>query len=85
MSKALTLLYSTFTIPHAEEKVIQNDLLYTTFLSEYYLKEAFKSIVEVKEDDFQELSIFLIRGIHKIGLLTFRNRGELRLMNKSKF
>jgi len=54
------------------------NFLYTTFLSEYYMKQAFKSISEVKEDEFQSLSISLVKCVNEIGLETFRNRYELK-------
>ncbi|AKB19979.1 DUF2254 family protein [Methanosarcina sp. WWM596] len=79
VSKTLFSSYNTLSIPYFEQKAVQKNLLYTTFLSEYYLKEAFKSIIEIKEDDFTKLSINLIKSIHGIGLSTFRYRGNLRM------
>lgn len=76
-TKALILLHRILNKPPVEEKVAHNNLLYTTFLSEYYLKEAFKTIVEVKDDEFQNLSIFLVSKVNKIGSETFKNRYEL--------
>lgn len=76
-TKTLILLHRILNKPPVEEKVAHNNLLYTTFLSEYYLKEAFKSIVEVKDEEFQNLSIFLASKVNKIGSKTFENRYEL--------
>lgn len=77
-TKVLIPLYRTLNIPYIEEKVTQNNLLYTTFLSEYYIKEAFKSIVELKEEEFKDISVFLTHKINKIASETFENRYELR-------
>jgi len=82
--KAFIPLYNALSIPHVEEKVTQNNLLYTTFLSEHFLKEAFESIIKVKEDDFTELSISLISWIHGIGVLTFSGRSKLRIDEQIK-
>jgi hypothetical protein len=82
MPKNLIPLFNVLNIPNYKEKITQNNLLYTAFLSEYYLKEVFKSIVEVKDEDFQKLSTFFALEINKIGLNTFKNRYELRI-NKS--
>jgi hypothetical protein len=79
MSKTLIPLCNFLNIPNYKEKVTQNNLLYTTFLSEYYLKEAFESIVEMKEEEFQSLSIGLVKCVNGIGLGIFRNRYELSL------
>lgn len=72
-------LYNTLNKPYSEEKVALSNLLYTTFLSEYYLKEAFKSIVKVKDEEYQNLSIILTKCICNIGSKTFDNRYELRI------
>ncbi|WP_292391665.1 DUF2254 family protein [Methanosarcina sp. UBA5] len=72
-------LYNALNKPYSEEKVALSNLLYTTFLSEYYLKEAFKSIVKAKEEECQNLSIILTKCIHDIGSKTFENRYELRI------
>jgi len=77
VSKTLFSSYNALSIPYFEQKAVQKNLLYTAFLSEYYLTEAFKSIIEIKEDDFTKLSIDLIKSIHRIGLSTFRCRGNL--------
>lgn len=77
-TKALIPLYRTLNIFHVEEKVKQNNLLYTTFLSEYYIKEAFKSIVELNEGEFKDISISLAHKINKIASKTFENSYELR-------
>lgn len=79
MPKTLIPLCNVLNIPNYKEKVTQNNLLYTTFLSEYYLKEAFKSIVEVRDEGFQNLSTFFALEINKIGSDTFKNRYELRI------
>ncbi len=72
-------LCNALSIPHIEKKTTEPNFLYTTFLSEYYIKQAFKSISEVEEDEFQSLSIGLVNYVNEIGLEIFRNRYELRL------
>ncbi|GLI13439.1 hypothetical protein MTHERMMSTA1_05650 [Methanosarcina thermophila MST-A1] len=79
MPKNLIPLFNVLNIPNYKEKITQNNLLYTAFLSEYYLKEVFKSIVEMKEEEFQSLSIGLVKCVNGIGLGIFRNRYELSL------
>lgn len=78
-TKVLIPLHNTLGMPHVEEKITQKDFLYTTFLSEYYLKEAFKSIIKVKEEEFTELSVDLIKNVHKIAKNTFIRRSELKI------
>jgi|GEM_PF-1637310 len=78
-TKFLIPIYNTFNEPYYEEKVTQNNLLYTTFLSEYYIKEALKSILEVKDEEFQNLSVFLAIKINEIGSKTFGNCYELKV------
>ncbi|OEC91152.1 hypothetical protein A9239_03535 [Methanosarcina sp. A14] len=72
--KILNSVYDTLGIQRSEERVTQNNFLmmsYVTFLSEYYLKEVFKSIIKIKNDDFIGLSKDLINCIHDIGMFTF--------------
>lgn len=78
-TESLISLYLRLNKPHYKEKVTQNNLLYTTFLSECYLKKAFESIVEVKDEEFQDLSTFFARKISDIGSDTFKNRYELEI------
>lgn len=77
-TKFLIPSYNTLNKPYSEE-ITQSTLLYTTFLSAYFLKEAFKSIVEVKDEEFQHLSIILTDKINEIVSETFENRYELRI------
>lgn len=77
MPKDLIPSCNVLNISNSKEKVTQNNLLYTTFLSEYYLKEAFESIVEVKDKEFRDLSTFFALEINRIGSITFKNRYEL--------
>ena len=78
-TKALIPLFNVLNIQNSEEEITQTNLLYTTFLSEYYLKEAFKSIVKVNDEEFQNLSTFFALEINKIGSDTFKNRYELEI------
>lgn len=83
-TKVLITLHNTIGTPEVEEKVTQKDFLYTTFLSEYYLKEAFKSIIKIKEEEFAELSIYLIKQIQKIAKNTFIRRNEIKINEQIK-
>lgn len=67
-SKVLTPVYNVLGIQKAEEKITQKSILYVTFLSEYYIKEAFESIVKVKDDTFTEYSKYLVTHVHDIGI-----------------
>lgn len=84
MPKALIRLCNTINTPNSKERVTQKNLLYTTFLSEYYLKEAFKSIVELQDEEFQKLSTFFALEINRIGSETFKNRYELKTSKSVK-
>lgn len=74
--KALTPVYNTLNITKIEEENKQTNLLYTTFLAEYFQKEAFKSIIKIKEDDFSELSVNSIKYLRLCGVFTFNNHGK---------
>lgn len=76
VSKALTPVYNTLNTTKVEEEIKQTDLLYTTFLAEYFQKEAFKSIIKIKEDDFSELQINSIKYLRLCGIFTFNNHGK---------
>lgn len=78
-TKVFFTLHNNISTPEVEEKIIQEDFLYTTFLSEYYLKEAFKSIIKIKEEEFAELSIYLIKQIQMITRNTFIWRNEIKI------
>jgi hypothetical protein len=74
--KVLMSIYSILGIHHIEEKNAQSSLLYTIFLSEYYQKTAFKSVV--KEDDFHKLSMDSIGNIHLVGSSSFITYSETK-------
>jgi hypothetical protein len=77
-SKALTPVCNILGTEIVVEDQKQTNLLYTTFLAEYYQKEAFKSIIKIKEDDFSDLPIDLITNLRRCGASTFKNHGEPR-------
>lgn len=76
ISKALTPIYNTINTTKVEDEIKQTNLLYTTFLAEYYQKEAFKSIIKIKEDDFSELQIKSIKYLRLCGIFTFNNHSK---------
>lgn len=78
ISKAFTPAYNTLSTTKVEKEIKQTDLLYTTFLAEYYQKEVFKSIIKIKEDDFSELQINSIKYLRLCGIFTFNNHGKLK-------
>lgn len=83
-SKILTPVYNALGIQKEEEEFTQKSILYVTFLSELYIKEAFESIVKVKDDNFSEYSKYLVTCVHDIGksainALFLWNRDTIRI------
>ena len=88
-SKVLTPVYNALGI-QKEEKITQKSILYVTFLSEYYIKEAFESIVRVKDDNFTEYLKYLVTCVHDIGISAIEmlfswNRDTIRTDKQIQF